>query len=178
MDYNLLRLLCPWDFPGNNTGVGCHFLLQEIFPTPGLTQVSRIVGRCFTIWTIREIKESESQVTQSCLTLCDPMDCSLPGFSVHGIFQARILQWVAIFFSRRSCSSSSWTRDWTQVSRIVGRRFTVWATREVLKGFPCSSAGKESACNEGDLGSLPGMGRSPGEGKGYPLQYSGLENSM
>ena len=46
------------------------------------------------------------------------------------------------------------------------------------KGFPCGSAGKESACNERDLGSIPGLGRSPGEGKGYPLQYSGLENSM
>ena len=45
-------------------------------------------------------------------------------------------------------------------------------------GFPCGSAGKESACNVGDLGSVPGMGQSPGEGKGYPLQYSGLENSM
>ena len=45
-------------------------------------------------------------------------------------------------------------------------------------GFPCSSAGKESTCNAGDLGSIPGLGRSPGEGKGYPLQYSGLENSM
>ena len=48
----------------------------------------------------------------------------------------------------------------------------------VLLGFPCGSAGKESACNAGDLGSTPGLGRSPGEGKGYPLQYSGLENSM
>jgi len=45
-------------------------------------------------------------------------------------------------------------------------------------GFPCSSAGKESACNAGDLGLIPGLGRSPGEGKGYPLQYSGLENFM
>ena len=45
-------------------------------------------------------------------------------------------------------------------------------------GFPDSSAGKESACNAGDLGLIPGLGRSPGEGKGYPLQYSGLENSM
>ena len=46
------------------------------------------------------------------------------------------------------------------------------------KGFPCDSAGKESACNSGDLGLIPGLGRSPGEGKGYPLQYSGLENCM
>ena len=45
-------------------------------------------------------------------------------------------------------------------------------------GFPCGSAGKESACDVGDLGSIPGLGRSPGEGKGYPLQYSDLENSM
>jgi len=45
-------------------------------------------------------------------------------------------------------------------------------------GFPCGSAGKESTCNVGDLGSIPGLGRSPGEGKGYPLQYSGLENAM
>ena len=45
-------------------------------------------------------------------------------------------------------------------------------------GFPCGSAGKESTCNVGDLGSIPGLGRSPGEGKGYPLQYSGLENSV
>ena len=49
---------------------------------------------------------------------------------------------------------------------------------QVSVGFPCGSAGKESACNAGDLGSIPGLGRSPGEGKGYPLQYSGLENSM
>ena len=67
----------------------------------------------------------KSEVIQSCLTLCDPMDCSLPGSSVHRIFQARVLEWVAVSFSRRS----SQPRDWTQVSCIVGRRFTVWATR-------------------------------------------------
>ena len=48
----------------------------------------------------------------------------------------------------------------------------------IFVGFPCGSAGKESSCNVGDLGSIPGLGRSPGEGKGYPLQYSNLENSM
>ena len=61
---------------------------------------------------------------KSCLTPCNPMDCSLPGSSVHGIFQARILEWVAISFSR-----SSQPRDWTQVSHIVG--FTIWVTKEV-----------------------------------------------
>ena len=65
----------PWDSPGKNTGVGCHFLLQ-----------------CIKV-------KSESDVTQPCLTLCDPMDCSLPGSSIHGIFQARVLEWGAIAFS-------------------------------------------------------------------------------
>jgi len=69
-------------------------------------------------------KEKESEVTQSCLTLCDPMDCSLPGSSVHGIFQAIVLEWIAISFS----SGSSQPRAWTLVSHIVDRRFTIWAT--------------------------------------------------
>ena len=67
-----------------------------------------------------------SEVAQSCPTLCNPMDCSLPGFSVHGILQARILEWVTISFSRGS--SQPWDRTW--VSRIGGRRFNLWATRE------------------------------------------------
>ena len=68
------RLLCPWDSLGKNTAVGCHFLLQ-----------------CMKV-------KSESEVAQSFLTLSDPMDCSPPGSSVHGIFQARVLEWVAIAF--------------------------------------------------------------------------------
>ena len=68
-----------------------------------------------------DLSESESEVVQSCLTLCDPMDCSPPGSSVHGISQERVLEWVAISFSR----GSSQLRDQTQVSRIVGRRFTI-----------------------------------------------------
>ena len=56
-------------------------------------------------------------------------------------------------------------------------RYYVIVTR-MAKGFPCGSAGKESTCSTGDLSSIPGLGRSPKEGKGYPLQYSGLENSM
>ena len=65
-------------------------------------------------------------IVQSCLTLCNPMHCSPPGFSVHDILQARILEWVAISFSR----GSSQPRDWTQVSCIGGGFFTMWATRE------------------------------------------------
>ena len=70
-----------------------------------------------------------SEVAQPCPTLCDPMDCNLSGSSVHGIFQAIVLEWIAISFS----SGSSRPRDWTQISGIVDRRFTVWATREVLQ---------------------------------------------
>ena len=55
---------------------------------------------------------------------------------------------------------------------------TKWNTLSILLDFPCGSAGKESICNAGDLGPIPGLGRSPGEGKGYPLQYSGLDNSV
>ena len=69
------RLPRPWDSLGKNTGVGCHFLLQ-----------------CMKV-------RSEREVAQSCPTLRDPMDCSLPGSSVHGIFQARVLEWGAIAFS-------------------------------------------------------------------------------
>ena len=69
------RLPRPWDSLGKNTGVGCHFLLQ-----------------CMKV-------KSESEVAQSCPTLSNPMDCSLPGSSIHGIFQARVLEWGAIAFS-------------------------------------------------------------------------------
>ena len=66
------------------------------------------------------------KVAQSCPTLCEPLDSSLPGSSVHRILQARILEWIAISFSR----GSSRSRNWTQVPCIVGRFFTIWATRE------------------------------------------------
>ena len=69
----------------------------------------------------------EREVAQSCPTLCDPMDCSLPSSSVHGIFQAIVLEWIAISFSKGSFQP----RDRTRVSHIVDRRFIVWATREI-----------------------------------------------
>ena len=69
------RLPRPWDSPGENTGVGCHFLLQ-----------------CMKV-------KSESEVAQSCPTLSNPMDRNLPSSSIHGIFQARVLEWGAIAFS-------------------------------------------------------------------------------
>ena len=121
-------------------------------------------------------------VAQLCLTLCDLTDCSPPGFSVHGIPQGRILQWVDIPFSR----GSSQLRDHTWISCNKGRSepprkpFKQIMESCILKhlfGFPGSSAGKESAYNVGDPGLIPGSKRSPGEWIGYPLQYSSLENS-
>ena len=73
------RLPRPWDSPGKNTGMGCHFLLQ-----------------CMKV-------KSESEGAQLCPILCDPMDCSPLGSSVHGIFQARVLEWGAIAFSQCEC---------------------------------------------------------------------------
>ena len=111
-------------------------------------------------------------VTQSCPTLCDPMDYSLPGSSAHGNPQTLILEWVAISFPRESF----WPRDWTRVSHIAGRFITIWATRYIQVSFLLvlfvGSDGKESACSAGDLG------RSPGEGNGYSLQCSCLDNPM
>ena len=106
---------------------------------------------------------------QSCLTLGEHVDCGPPDSSVHGILQARILEWVAMPSSR----GSSWPRVRTCISvSCIGRRVLYhWCHQ----GFPCGSAGKESACNVGDLGSIPGLRRSPGERNGYPLQYSGPE---
>ena len=72
--------------------------------------------------------KAKAIVAQSCPTLCDPTDCSPPGFSVHGILQARILGWVAIPFSR----GSSWLSDRTWVSHTAGKFFTIWVTRETL----------------------------------------------
>ena len=74
-------------------------------------------------------RKSESEVTQLCPTLCDPTDCSLLGFSIHGIFQARVLEWIAISFSRES----SLPRDWTRVSHIVGRFFYRLSQGSLLK---------------------------------------------
>ena len=99
-------------------------------------------------------------VTQSCPTLCDPMDCSLPGSSIYGILQARILEWAATLSSR----GSSQPREYTQISRIAGGFFTIWGTREatwstwkviifaektVLKGWGCLWPSTEACLGRG-----------------------------
>ena len=119
------RLLRPWDSPGKNTGVGCHFFLQ-----------------CMKV-------KSESEVTQLCPTLGDPMDCSLPGSSVHGIFQARVLEWGAIalvFFLHRhqahisNCSPpviSFW-----MLLRVCKMKFIIFFYNSFLLSYlPCCRGG-------------------------------------
>jgi len=101
------RLLCPWDSPGKNAGVGCHALLQGIFPTQG--------------------------------------------WNPHLL--------LALLYEN------------PELKLLLSPSYK-------LKGFPGGSEGKASACNVGDPGSIPGLGRSPGEGNGNPLWYSCLENSM
>ena len=96
--------------------------------------------------------KSESETAQSCPTLSDPTDCSPPGSSIHGILQARVLEWGATAFSNKVTSFPQ------------------------AQGFPGGKVGKELCLHAGDLGSIPGLGRSPGEGHGKPLQYSCLEN--
>ena len=103
------RLPRPWDSPGKNTGVGCHFLLQ-----------------CMKM-------KSESEVVQSCLTLRDPMDCSLPGSSVHGIFQVRVLEWVAIAFSQHIH---------TAIYKVENQHQTIVEHREIYSIFCNNLFGK------------------------------------
>ena len=142
-------LYSQWNSPGQNNGVGSCCLLQGIFPIHGSNP-----GPPHCMQILYQLSHQES---------------------------LRILEWVAYPFSR----GSSRPRNWTEVSCIAGRFFTRSLLEGVLRGeeghstgFSGGSAGKESACHAGDLGWIPGLGKSPGEGNGYPLQCSGLENSL
>ena len=123
------RLPGPWDSPGKNTGVGCHFLLQcmkvkseseaaQSCPTLSDPMDCSLSGSsawdspgkntglgCHSLLQCMKVK-SENEVTQSCPTLSDPMDCSLPGSSVHGILQAKVLEWGAIASSYRNTNKN------------------------------------------------------------------------
>ena len=112
----LISLRVPWSFPQTPTTSFTNpaqlHRLPHVWPQEGPCCLHLSFLIC--------------EVAQSCPTLCNPMDCSPPGSSIHGILQARILEWVAISFSR----GSSQPRDQTQVSCVAGRRFNLWVTRE------------------------------------------------
>ena len=104
------------------TNVSCSF--------PNIHNIAKVIHNIIFEFFFRTKWVSEvSEIAQLCPTLCDPVDHSLSGSSIHGILQARILEWVAISFSR----GSSWPRDRAQVFHIGGRCFNLWATREALK---------------------------------------------
>ena len=113
IDSSPTRLPCPWDSPGKNTGVDCHFLLQ-----------------CMKV-------KSESEVVRSCPTLSNPVDCSLPGSSVHGIFQARVLEWGAI---ETAWQLGLFKKRWYSRSTLpaLGQAHDVSSINKIA--FPCSSA--------------------------------------
>ena len=104
------RLPHPWDSPGKNTGVGCHFLLQ-----------------CMKV-------KSESEVTQACRTLSNPMDCSPPGPSIHGIFQARVLEWGAIAFSGQLAYSQIKEPFVTYQNHRLSDEISIWEKIETAFG--------------------------------------------
>ena len=129
-------LLYPWNSPGKNTRVASHSLLQGDLSDPEIELRSpALQADSLPLSHMGSSPLSNSEVAQSCPTLCDPIACSLPASSTHGVFQARILEWVAISFSR----GSSQPRDRTLVSHTAGRLFTVWATREAPL-YPISSS--------------------------------------
>ena len=122
--------LCPWNFTDKNTGVGCHFLLQGIFPT----QESNPHLLCILYWQASSLPLGPPGMSLpkniSCSVVSNiwnPMDYNPPGSSVHGVLQARTLEWVAVPFFR----GSSWPKYQTLVSCIAGRFFTVWVTSRV-----------------------------------------------
>ena len=113
-----------------NTFRWSSLLLFVLFQMWGHTIACYFISAyCMHFNFLPEFVTFESEVAQLCLTLCDPIDCSLPGSSVHGIFQTIVLEWIAISFSK----GSSQPRARTQVSHIVDRRFTVWATYRIYK---------------------------------------------
>ena len=118
----------PWNSPGKNTGVGCHFLFQ-----------------CMKV-------KGESEITQSCTTLCDPMDCSLPGSSIHGIFQARVLGWVAIAFSRLKLGV-------IKKKKKKSEQKSAQSIVEFPASSPCSPVLFQNPCSQSVLSPLPPVPR-------------------
>ena len=117
--------ITSWQIDGVTVEIVRDFILEGSRIT-GDCDCSHEIKGCLLIGRKVMRNLGEGKVAQSCPTLCDPMDCNLLGFSIHGILQTRILEWIAISFSR----GSSQPRDRTQVSLFGGRHFNLWATRE------------------------------------------------
>ena len=115
------RLRCHWDSPGKNTGVGCHFTLQ-----------------CMKV-------KSESEVTQSCLTPSDPMDCSLPGSSIHRTFQARVPEWVFFSPTLTNYLQSSRLKTWRQVFTPDSLRSSALTSHHTVDSYFAESWGPLSS---------------------------------
>ena len=174
-----------------------NFLANQIYPhwiifAPFWNAINHllegVISRLYSVPLMAHLNLHTWSIDQSRLTFCDSMDCGLQVSSVHGIFQARILEWVAISYPRES----SQPKDWTLISCVscIGREIlyhcTTWEAltsilteikyHVVLTGLPWWCSGKESACSAGDQALIPEWGRSSGEGNGNLLQYSCLEN--
>ena len=130
------RLLCPWDFPGKSTGVGCHCLLRYRGTTASKLE-DLLIGRCGT---------------SLLLLLCQ--------------WNKQDHQWREGAGKRGLCRG---VRCEIIIRITMLALNSIYCVPHIILGFPCGSARRESACNGGDLGSIPGLGRFPGEGKGYPL---------
>ena len=128
--FSLVQLLVTPGTVARQAPLSMGFSSQEYWRGP----FTRDICVCVCIYRHTHVYEKKVLAAQSCLTLCDPRDCSLPDSSVHGILQARILEWVAILFSR----GSSQPRDQSQVSYIADRLFTNWTIREVPYMYVCT----------------------------------------
>ena len=115
--------MCPYQPKNRDAQLHPQFCLCLSPRSMLFTNILRLLDPLYNQTSFLERKK-ESEVSQSCPTLCNPVECSLPDSSVHGIFWARVLEWVALSFSRGSCQPS----DRTRLSCIIGRHFTVWAT--------------------------------------------------
>ena len=159
------RLLCPWDSPYKNIGVGCHVLLQGIF----LNQRSNPCLLCLLHWQMSSLPlapPGKPSNTQSVLLKIikykqSPKNCHKPGETKET--QRLNVLWYPGWDSGTEMTENG--ENWEHLQKVGNSR-----------GFPGGSDGKEPACNMGGLGSIPGLGRSPGGGHGNPVQCYCLEN--
>ena len=162
------RLPCRWDSRGKNTSVDCHFLLQGIFPTQGLS--SCLLRLLHWQTNLIPVAPPEWKMSRKNLDKESQEQCRVqPGGS-------RKASWALI--EGASLIAHPPARQETRLC-FLSLEYPLERDRlptPIFLGFPCGSVGKDSACNMGNLVSIPGLGSYPGEGKGYPLQYSGLEN--